>query len=85
MLTKPKGTYFKVIKTETPIVAMQKLGGFFKKTKQGKVWYPERLMIAQRNAIYEWVPDEKFIALSTGKTFKIIFKPNKRKAERGAN
>ena len=41
------------------IVAMQKLGGFFKKDLDGKkYWYPERLMIASQGEIYEWTPVE---------------------------
>ena len=68
-------SFVKIQECTEPIVAMQKLGGFFKKGADGKrYWYPERLIVAHRHSIYEWIPEEKTIALYTGKTYKVMFK-----------
>lgn len=47
----------------TPIVALTKIGGFWKKRGKERYWYPERLMVATQSSIYEWVPDEVSIAI----------------------
>lgn len=45
----------------SPVVALQKIGGYFKRENGVRTWYPERLMVATRNSIYEWIPDERTV------------------------
>ncbi len=54
----------------TPIVSMQKMGGFWKKKGKERFWYPERLMVATQTSIYEWVPDEISIGFLPSKKNK---------------
>ena len=44
------------IEFKNPINGMQKMGGYFKKQNGVKVWYPERLMVASSDGIYEIIP-----------------------------
>ncbi len=68
--------FTKIVETPENIISMQKLGGFMRRSPDGKrYWYPERLMIASKNGIYEWVPEEQVIAVyPVGKTYKFKFK-----------
>lgn len=70
------GGFFKIKETEDNIIAMQKLGGFMRRGADGKrCWYPERLIVASKNAIYEWIPEEKIVAVyPVGKTYKFKVK-----------
>ena len=61
--------YVKLQECSEPIVAMAKLGGYFKKEIDGKrVWYPERLIVAHKCSIYEYIPEENVVAVYQGKT-----------------
>lgn len=54
----------------TPIISLQKMGGFWKKKGKERFWYPERLMVATQTSIYEWVPDEISIGFLPEKRMK---------------
>lgn len=44
------------IEFKSPIISMQKLGGYYRRKE--KLWYPERLMVASENGIYEIIPTD---------------------------
>jgi hypothetical protein len=44
------------IEFKKPIVAMQTLGGFYRRKE--KLWYPQRLMVATQEGIYEIIPTD---------------------------